>query len=165
MKQLSYLVGALVAAVSLLPFLLLVPAQLLGRRRNPAALLRCVPGHLPLFGQLLAEPGADLHRGSRQLAVSVPAGFCFAKRNFPGKRVLAFLLVALLVLPVQVTLVPNYSCLKNLGLLNTYAALILPALFCTFRYVPFGTELSVHSQCLLDAARWTVAAPSVFCGG
>ena len=68
--------------------------------------------------------------------VSVPAGFCFAKRSFPGKRVLAFLLVVLLVLPVQVTLVPNYLMLKNLGLLNTYAALILPALF-----APLGTFL------------------------
>ena len=85
--------------------------------------------------------------------VSVPAGFCFAKRSFPGKRVLAFLLVALLVLPVQVTLVPNYLMLKNLGLLNTYAALILPALFAPLGTFLLGQSFRSIPNALLDAAR------------
>lgn len=88
-----------------------------------------------------------------QLVVSVPAGFCFAKRSFPGKRVLAFLLVALLVLPVQVTLVPNYLMLKNLGLLNTYAALILPALFAPLGTFLLGQSFRSIPNALLDAAR------------
>lgn len=71
-----------------------------------------------------------------QLLVSVLGGFAFAKFSFPGKRVLFYLLVVLMLMPVQVTLVPNYIVLERLHLLDTYGALILPAMF-----LPFGTFL------------------------
>ena len=76
-----------------------------------------------------------------------------SRGSFPGKRILAFLLVALLVLPVQVTLVPNYLMLKNLGLLNTYAALILPALFAPLGTFLLGQSFRSIPNALLDAAR------------
>lgn len=71
-----------------------------------------------------------------QLLVSVLGGFAFAKFSFPGRRVLFYLLVVLMLMPVQVTLVPNYIVLERLHLLDTYGALILPAMF-----LPFGTFL------------------------
>ena len=153
MKQLSYLVGALVAAVSLLPFCFLFLRSFWdgGVTLQPSYdVFLSTSRYLDSFWRSL---GLTCTVAAGQLVVSVPAGFCFAKRSFPGKRILAFLLVALLVLPVQVTLVPNYLMLKNLGLLNTYAALILPALF-----APLGTFLLGQSfwsipNALLDAAR------------
>lgn len=69
-----------------------------------------------------------------QLVVSVLAGFAFAKCRFRGRETIFFLLLVLMVLPVQVTLVPNYLMLNSLQLLDTYAALILPSIF-----VPLGT--------------------------
>lgn len=69
-----------------------------------------------------------------QLFVSTLAGFGFARYNFKGRNTIFFLLTILMVLPVQVTLVPNYITLNALGLLDTYAALILPLIF-----VPLGT--------------------------
>ena len=165
MKQLSYLVGVLVAAVSLLPFCFLFLRSFWdgGVTLQPYYdVFLSTSRYLDSFWRSL---GLTCTVAVGQLAVSVPAGFCFAKRSFPGKRILAFLLVALLVLPVQVTLVPNYLMLKNLGLLNTYAALILPALF-----APLGTFLlgqsfrSIPMPCWTPPG-WTAAAPSVFCGG
>ena len=69
-----------------------------------------------------------------QLIVSVLAGYGFAKCDFPGKNVLLFVLMILMVLPLQVTLAPNYIMLDKLGLLDTYSALILPSIF-----IPLGT--------------------------
>lgn len=153
MKQLSYLVGALVAAVSLLPFCFLFLRSFWdgGVTLQPYYdVFLSTSRYLDSFWRSL---GLTCTVAAGQLMVSVPAGFCFAKRNFPGKRVLAFLLVALLVLPVQVTLVPNYLMLKNLGLLNTYAALILPALFAPLGTFLLGQSFRSIPNALLDAAR------------
>lgn len=153
MKQLSYLVGVLVAAVSLLPFCFLFLRSFWdgGVTLQPYYdVFLSTSRYLDSFWRSL---GLTCTVAVGQLAVSVPAGFCFAKRSFPGKRILAFLLVALLVLPVQVTLVPNYLMLKNLGLLNTYAALILPALFAPFGTFLLGQSFRSIPNALLDAAR------------
>lgn len=153
MKQLSYLVGVLVAAVSLLPFCFLFLRSFWdgGVTLQPYYdVFLSTSRYLDSFWRSL---GLTCTVAAGQLAVSVPAGFCFAKRSFPGKRVLAFLLVALLVLPVQVTLVPNYLMLKNLGLLNTYAALILPALFAPLGTFLLGQSFRSIPNALLDAAR------------
>ena len=69
-----------------------------------------------------------------QVAVSTLAGFGFAKYRFPGKNVLFFLLMILMILPLQVTLMPNYIVLEELKLLNTYWTLALPAII-----LPLGT--------------------------
>ena len=153
MKQLSYLVGALVAAVSLLPFCFLFLRSFWdgGVTLQPYYdVFLSTSRYLDSFWRSL---GLTCTVAAGQLVVSVPAGFCFAKRSFPGKRILAFLLVVLLVLPVQVTLVPNYLMLKNLGLLNTYAALILPALFAPLGTFLLGQSFRSIPNALLDAAR------------
>lgn len=153
MKQLSSLVGVLVAAVSLLPFCFLFLRSFWdgGVTLQPYYdVFLSTSRYLDSFWRSL---GLTCTVAAGQLVVSVPAGFCFAKRSFPGKRILAFLLVALLVLPVQVTLVPNYLMLKNLGLLNTYAALILPALFAPLGTFLLGQSFRSIPNALLDAAR------------
>lgn len=169
MKQLSYLVRVLVAAVSLLPFCFLFLRSFWdgGVTLQPYYdVFLSTSRYLDSFWRSL---GLTCTVAVGQLVVSVPAGFCFAKRSFPGKRILAFLLVALLVLPVQVTLVPNYLMLKNLGLLNTYAALILPALFAPLGTFLLGQSFRSIPNTLLDAARldgcgtigllWRIAMP------
>lgn len=169
MKQLSSLVGVLVAAVSLLPFCFLFLRSFWdgGVTLQPYYdVFLSTSRYLDSFWRSL---GLTCTVAAGQLVVSVPAGFCFAKRSFPGKRILAFLLVALLVLPVQVTLVPNYLMLKNLGLLNTYAALILPALFAPLGTFLLGQSFRSIPNALLDAAQldgcgtigllWRIAMP------
>ena len=75
-----------------------------------------------------------------QVVVSTLAGYGFAKCRFPGKNVLFFLLRVLMIMPLQVTLVPNYIMLDRLGLLDTYYALVLPMIF-----VPLGTFIMTQS--------------------
>lgn len=69
-----------------------------------------------------------------QIIVSALGGFAFAKYPIPLKKGIYFLLMALMMMPVQVTLVPNYIVLDGLKLLDTWLALILPMAF-----LPFGT--------------------------
>lgn len=97
--------------------------------------------------------GVCLCVGLGQLFVSVLAGFGFSKCRFRGKDVIFFGLMILMVLPVQVTLVPNYMMLGQLGLLDSYAALILPLIF-----VPLGTFILRQSfnsipDSIIDAAQ------------
>ncbi len=106
------------------------------------------------------------------LLVSVLAGFGFARYRFPGRNVIFFLITILITLPIQVTLVPNYIMLNYLGLLDTYAALILPLIF-----MPLGTFILRQSfssipDGVIDAARldgcnallilWRIAMPMNF---
>jgi len=54
------------------------------------------------------------------------AGYAFAKRRFPGRDVLFWLVLSTLTVPAQVTLIPVFFLLKNLNLLDTYPGVILP---------------------------------------
>ena len=71
-----------------------------------------------------------------QVAISCLGGFAFAFYDFPGKRLLYGLLCLFMLIPLQVTLLPNYILLDQLGTLNTYWALLLPLAF-----APLGTFL------------------------
>ena len=75
-----------------------------------------------------------------QTAVSTLAGYGFAKFNFPGKNALFFLMMVLMILPLQVTLMPNHILLQALGLIGTDLSLLLPAAF-----VPLGTFIMTQS--------------------
>lgn len=71
-----------------------------------------------------------------QLVTCSMAAYAFARLNFPGKNILFLLLISALMIPGQVTLVPLFILMRQLGLYNTHAALILPALI-----NPFGVFL------------------------
>lgn len=60
------------------------------------------------------------------LAIASISGFVFARFNFPGRELLFFAILGLLMIPGVLTLVPAFLLVKNLGLLNTYWALIMP---------------------------------------
>lgn len=84
--------------------------------------------------------GLTLCIATGQLIVSTLAGFGFAKYQFRGKNGVFFLLMILMIMPLQVTLVPNYIMLDEMGLLDTYYALALPMIF-----VPLGTFIMTQS--------------------
>ncbi|MEM5477746.1 carbohydrate ABC transporter permease [Pacificibacter sp. AS14] len=61
------------------------------------------------------------------LAVATSAAFAFARYTFAGSNLLFGAVVATLMIPSHITLIPNYLTLAKAGLLDTYAGLILPA--------------------------------------
>lgn len=66
-----------------------------------------------------------------QLLTAVPAAWAFARFRFPGKNVLWFFYMLLMILPFQVTMVSGYLVLNSVHLMDTFAAIILPGMFST----------------------------------
>ena len=66
-------------------------------------------------------------------AIIIPAmAFALSKFRFPGRDGLFFVIILLMLLPFQVTMVPNVLTLRAMGLLNTIWAVILPMWFTPF---------------------------------
>ena len=60
------------------------------------------------------------------LALSSLSAFVFARMRFPGRELLYYAIIALLMIPSALSLVPAFVLYKTLGLYNTYWALIVP---------------------------------------
>lgn len=56
------------------------------------------------------------------------AGYALARLSFPGKKSIFMMILAVLMIPGQVTMIPNFLILKELGWLNTYQGMIVPAM-------------------------------------
>lgn len=66
------------------------------------------------------------------LVVSSLAAFAFAKLRFRGKSIVFALFMSAMVIPGEVTLVPNYLLMNNFGWVNSYASLIVPSSLSVF---------------------------------
>lgn len=88
-----------------------------------------------------------------QVIVSALAAFAFAKLKFPFRDKLFFVYIVLLILPLQVTLVPNYIVLDNLKLLNSFLAVILPGTFSAFGICLLRQSMKYISDSSIEAAR------------
>jgi multiple sugar transport system permease protein len=87
------------------------------------------------------------------LLLNVAAGYAFAKLRFAGRDRIFRLLLAALVIPSQVAMVPLFLLLKHLGLVNRYGGVIVPAMASIFGiFVVRQYALSVPDD-LLEAAR------------
>lgn len=62
------------------------------------------------------------------LVVSVLAAYAFSRLRFPGRNALFIVLLASLMVPAQVTVVPTFMVLRSLGLVDTHEAVYLPQL-------------------------------------
>jgi multiple sugar transport system permease protein len=67
-----------------------------------------------------------------QMIVASLAAFAFSKLRFPFRNTIFFIYIIVMMMPFQVTLVPNYITLDALNLLGTFQAIILPGVFSTF---------------------------------
>lgn len=61
------------------------------------------------------------------ILLNTMAGYALARLNFPGRERIYYGFLALMMVPAQVLLIPNYLILMNLGMLDSFSALILPA--------------------------------------
>lgn len=89
-----------------------------------------------------------------QLLLGLPAGFALAKIRFPGATVLLVLFVVPMFLPNNITLIPLYVVTRELGMINSYAGLIIPVAgstaFATLLFRQFFITLPDE---LIEAAR------------
>jgi len=86
------------------------------------------------------------------ITLSFPLGFVFAKVSFPGRNLIFFVFIVVMMLPFQATLLPNYIQLRDFNLLNTPFALVLPLAFAPFAVFLFRQFMKVISQELIEYA-------------
>ena len=67
-----------------------------------------------------------------QVLFSVLAAFAFTFLDFPGRNTLFIILLGSLMIPFQLTFIPNFVLISDWGLANTYAGLTLPFLASAF---------------------------------
>ncbi len=88
-----------------------------------------------------------------QMLTALPAAWAFAVYRFPGKSVLWYLYMLLMVLPFQVTMVSGYLVLNAAGLMDTHWAVILPGIFGTLPVFILRKTFAAIPGEMLEAAR------------
>jgi multiple sugar transport system permease protein len=101
------------------------------------------------LNSLLVSIGATL----LSLAFNLSAGYAFAKLRFTGRDRLFRSLLGALVVPAQVTMMPLFLMLKEMGLVNTVAGVLVPWLASVFGiFLVRQYTLSIPDE-LIEAAR------------
>jgi cellobiose transport system permease protein len=101
-----------------------------------------------------------------QVVFSAFAGFAFAKLNFKGRKLFILFIVGTMMLPSQLGIIPLFILVKNLHMIDTLYALIVPALVTAFGV--FWMRQIIDAQVpneLLEAASIDGASvPRIFFG-
>jgi multiple sugar transport system permease protein len=157
------LLGA--AVVTLFPLLWMLSASLMAPGEASTSPPPLLPAH-PSFAnyrELFASRGLGRYLANSvflasaatlaSLLFNVAAGYAFAKLRFPGRERIFRLLLGALVIPGQVAMVPLFLLLKQLGLVNSYGGVLVPALASIFGiFLVRQYALSIPDD-LLEAAR------------
>lgn len=116
-----------------------------------------------------------------QLLTSSLAAYSFARLRFPGRDTLFIIFLGTMMVPFQVTMIPVYILMRELGWVDTYYALIIPNLFSAYGcfllrqfFLTIPTELedaakidgggylTIYSKIILPLAKPALATLGVF---
>lgn len=99
------------------------------------------------------------------------AGFAFAKYRFPGRELLFYLILATMMIPFFVTLIPVFFIVRQLGWIDTYQGLVVPGLTSAYGIFLMRQFMVTVPDELIDAARidgasepriwWRIVVPLV----
>lgn len=156
------LVGSLLA---LLPLWWMVAASLMPSGEANTVPPRLWPSHVTLehYTELFERLNLARYAANSLLvavsttlisvALNSMAGYAFAKLHFAGRDRLFRFLVAALVIPGQIGMLPLFLMLKELGLINTYWAVIIPGMASIYGIFLIRQYAQSIPDTLLDAAR------------
>ena len=91
-------------------------------------------------------------------------GYVFAKYEFRGKKVLFVILLATMMVPPQVTMIPRYLMIQEMHLFNTIWALIVPGIVSAFSIYMARQFIADLPDSICEAAKWMEQARFVFTG-
>ncbi len=153
------------ATVTLLPLVWMVSVSLMAPGEASTFPPPLLPSRVTFanYGELFARAGMGRYLLNSvvlttavtlvSLLFNVAAGYAFAKLRFAGRDRIFRLLLGALVIPAQVAMVPLFLLLKQLGLVNSYGGVIVPAMAGIFGiFLIRQYALSIPDD-LLEAAR------------
>jgi len=161
---LTYLALLLGAAISLFPFYWLVAGSL----KPTSELFRWPPTFLPqgltldayrYLWQTMDVPRAVFNsvvvavlEVGLNVIFSGLVAYALAKMRIPGKRYLLWLVLALMMIPFQIMMIPLFLQIHRLGLLDTYAGIVLPGAVSSFSIFLLHQAFKTIPDDYIDAA-------------
>jgi multiple sugar transport system permease protein len=166
-RRMTVAIGIVLAAgalVTAFPFLWMLTTSLKPQRESidfPPTILPQDPTfewYLRLFTELdfgtyLRNTVIVVAIGFIGLLFMAMAGYAFAKFDFRGRRWMFFVVLATMMIPIQVTMIPTYLILNGLKLTNTLVGIALPTLVGGFSIFLFRQFMSTIPTEMLEAAR------------
>jgi multiple sugar transport system permease protein len=120
---------------------------------------KAVNGPLPLLRNMFNSAFIAIV-GTLGILVTAPmAGYAFARLQFRGQNAIFIGLLASMMVPVQVTIIPLFLIMRNLGVINTPWSLILPAITWAFGVFLMRQFFLTIPKEILEAARIDGAGP------
>jgi multiple sugar transport system permease protein len=139
LKILLYLVLTLYAIITLIPFLWALSASFKPLTEIVAGEPNFLPKNFTLdnYKQIFVKEPLFLRWFFNSVIIAIAvtilnllfnsmAGYALARLRFRGRRFFVFLILAVLAVPIQVTLIPTFLILKTFGWLNSYQGMIIP---------------------------------------
>ena len=139
-----YVIAILLAVIAMIPFLWMISTSFKSRGALMSIPIQWIPeeptlaAYIKVFSKF---PFAKTIGNSLFISVSYTiitllsssmAAFAFAKLQFPGNSLLLRCYLATMMIPTQVTMIPLFVVMNRMGLIDSYASVILPSIFRPF---------------------------------
>ena len=160
-----YIVAVLLAVIALVPFVWMISTSLKSRGALMSIPIEWIPAEptLDAYGEVFSRfPFLKTIGNSLFITCSFTlltiisasmAAFAFAKIRFRGSRLVLALYLATMMIPTQVTMIPLFVVMNKLGLIDSYASVILPGIFKPFAVFMLVQQMRAIPNDFLDAAR------------
>lgn len=162
---LYYLVTLLIAFIAMVPFVWLISTSLKTRGALMSIPIEWVPEHptldayqtvferFPFFQTILNSLFISVSYTVLTLLSASLAAYAFTKIRFRGSGLVLGLYLATMMIPTQVTMIPLFVVMNQLGLINHYASMILPSVFKPFAVFMLVQQMRTIPGDYLDAAK------------
>ena len=160
-----YAVSILLAVIALIPFLWMISTSFKSRGALMSIPIEWIPAEPTLDAYVkVFSKFPFLRTIGNSLFISVAftlitlvsasmAAFAFAKLRFRGSGLLLSVYIATMMIPTQVTMIPLFVVMNRLGLIDSYASVILPSIFKPFAVFLLVQQMKTIPNDYIDAAR------------
>ena len=160
-----YAVAVLLAAIALVPFAWMISTSFKSRGALMSIPIEWIPAEPTLDAYITVfERFPFLRTIANSLFIAVcytlltlvsasMAAFAFTKIRFKGSGLLLGVYLATMMIPTQVTMIPLFVVMNQIGLINHYSSVILPAVFRPFAVFLLVQQMRTIPPDYMDAAR------------
>lgn len=160
-----YVVSILLAVIAHIPFLWMISTSLKSRGALMSIPIEWIPAEptLDAYTEVFSRfPFLRTIGNSLLISVSYTlitlicasmAAFAFAKLRFRGSGAILSVYIATMMIPTQVTMIPLFVIMNRLGLIDSYASVILPSMFKPFAVFLLVQQMRTIPNDYIDAAR------------
>lgn len=160
-----YVVSIVLAVIALIPFMWMISTSLKSRGALMSIPIEWIPAEPTLDGYAKVFSRFPFLRTiGNSLLISVAytlitlisasmAAFAFAKLRFRGSGAMLSVYIATMMIPTQVTMIPLFVVMNRLGLIDSYASVILPSMFKPFAVFLLVQQMKTIPNDYIDAAR------------